>query len=1608
MRIRQTIKLISLIAFLVMGSDQLPGQALQEGGIRILESTNDHLIVQVKIDTILINEQQINGLKFHSITLPGFHFTSEPGKPQLPMTGMVLAIPPTGGVNFQIIESQITTRSDLKVVPAMEQILDETSQAEPQFVFDTKFYQQDTWYPEQVVKIGETGLIRDQRVAAVQLCPVQHNPAQQSLRIYQSLTVRLDFEGGTSRGVANPSAPAFENTLQKMLPNYEAGKNWRAAKARQLERPKSGSSPAAAANYKIYVYEDGIYRLTGADLEAAGISVAEIDPSTLRLFHCGIELPIYVHGEKDGRFDTGDYLEFYGQFLRGSDSYLSPYSDGNVYWLSWGEQAGRRLAEIDAGLYIEDSKLLVSPTAFQFTQHIEEDKQFDRLLLVTDEKQDHWFWETMNALSSYVYKFHLVHPTSTDMALLKVLLHGSTHANTNPDHHTVVKINGKLIEDATWDGQVAHEITAALPPQVLIDGENTLSITLPGDTPAGEVDQVFFNWVEISYWRKFQAHGDFIEIPWETNDRVTHQFQISGFSQPEIAIIDNRGRRLVNFDIQKIDTSYRVTFQDQPALTGLRYYIYATPAIKKVAKLVPDTPSSLASPQNGADYIVITHERFREAASALVEHRQAQGLRVAVVDVQDIYDEFNDGIFDPGAIQKFLQYAYDHWQPPAPLYVLLLGDATWAYDKPLARSWGKTCYIPSIMKYTISWGLTSSDNAFVCVSGGDRLPDMFIGRLPVNSIEEAETVIQKIIQYEQQPVMGDWRKRICLACGDDPFFERSAEQLFQEYVPKSFDVPRLYTNPRSKYFGSTEELVGLFNNGVALLNFIGHGGGGVFFDADLFLLEDISLLKNTRTLPVIFSLTCFIGYFDNPWTPSLGEELLRARDKGCVATFGAAGRAWLYGDYFLNNALFEALFTNNHRHLGQITTQAKWRMIAWTGSYWDHVENYNLLGDPAMAIGLPTHQISLNATPASVRPGSSLLVRGNLPLALNGQAKISLIDNENAMIQEQIVPVAAGRLETQVSVPPTANAGLAMAKAYFWNETSDGIGAAPLGIEGPAFLEVGTIPSAPGYRDSIYFQAKIEIASGIAPLGIDSAVCQISYTQVSWENRHMSRLPSGQYRTQQPIAANEGVKIYYRINAYYRTAANSHSQSMTSQVYSFTVNRRADLRFIVPELLVSGRDTVKLQTKILNKGESDARNFTVEVFDGDPTIPTNRIGEPLWIAQLAAGRDTSLSFAWPGPPGRRPKLLLRIDAENHVVEFNEGNNEFQKELQFVTYPHGSAGPVASRDSAFATIIAPASVNQNFSLEIWARSATEISSSYPFPHGFTLVGPSDSLVRSYCLQPDNPDARILQPFAIRFRWPKGRWESRPRIYSWDNEHQHWSHRPAQLDSSSGQLVATAMATDFLFGLFEVTDKTAPKLALRIENQHFASQDYVSSNPIISATIEDESGIDLKTQPPEISLDDESVAISDGALWFSPQSNKMAVLRYSPTLSPGEHTIKIKATDLAGNRAEQMLQVTVSTEFALQTIANHPNPFGDETVIAYTLTDEAQLVWLRIYTAAGRLIRSFEFSNEVGYIEHVWDGCDETGDEVANGVYYLKFTAQRGSQKIERVEKMAKLK
>src|SRR5208283_5287839 len=88
-----------------------------------------------------------------------------------------------------------------------------------------------------------------------------------------------------------------------------------------------------------------------------------------------------------------------------------------------------------------------------------------------------------------------------------------------------------------------------------------------------------------------------------------------------------------------------------------------------------------------------THPDFFPAVSKLSEYRKSQGFSTRIVNVYDIYDQFNGGNFDPRAIQKFLQYSFYFWKSPSPNYVVFVGDANWDYMD--FQETGTKIFIPS-------------------------------------------------------------------------------------------------------------------------------------------------------------------------------------------------------------------------------------------------------------------------------------------------------------------------------------------------------------------------------------------------------------------------------------------------------------------------------------------------------------------------------------------------------------------------------------------------------------------------------------------------------------------------------------------------------------------------------------------------------------------------------------------------------------------------------------------------------------------------------------------------------------------------------------------------
>jgi hypothetical protein len=933
--------------------------------VKLLESDSRHIVLELTIPDFRVISREHGDTTYHSIVVPDLEQTWKPGQPQVPFKGILLGVPSSDQIQVSVLESAYETRTGVILYPSPRPIVQEEGEVlnlDHEFALDRAAYEQNTFYPGPLARIGFSGYLRDQRVIQLQLYPFQYNPVTQELRCYSKLRVQLSFgsEEGNDRRESNTS-PVFEHFLASVLFNYESleRENQKGppspnpslpgrGNALLAERLQAGDQPML----KIAVEEDGLYRLTGAQLQDAGLDLTDTDSRTIKIIHRDREIPICVHGEEDGIFDAEDYVEFYGQAMTG------PFTVRNVYWLTAGGTDGLRMAERDgspAGVH-------PTPSSFYATLHAEEDHVYWQNI-PNGAGQDHWFWQgPLEAPTETTLTFDLHHLATEEGkdAILRVGLKGKTDDyGVDPDHHTRVTLNGVEVGDALWDGQTEYQHQATVLGQtefgtsVLTEGVNTLTVESVGDTGAA-ADSIYLNWFEVDYWDTFVAENDHLEF-WQEGSG-TCQFVVTDFSEDDVSIFDITDpanvARVVHPVIEAANGTYTVRFQD--TITGqARYLALASAQRKFPAAMIMDQPSGLRSPTNAADYVIITHDEFYESVLPLASHRQDQGLQVKVARVTDIYDEFNYGIFDPQAIRDFLSHAYHHWAV-APLYVLLVGDANLDFKDHFDT--GRLNYVPTHIFETWPLGETPNDNWFACVSGDDILPDMFIGRISAQRPEDMNAVMEKIISYEQSPPPGDWNRNALFVADDDQTdFEIVSEHLIA-LLPEGYRAQRVYAREYQSPADPTADIVRYVNDGTLLVNYVGHGftdRWGTWSSGRIFDRSHIASLRNGDKLPFLTTATCLNGFFAHPLEDySLAEEFLRVEGKGAIAAWSPTGLGFPSQHRLLFGELFTAIFEDDNRLLGPATTVAKISAYAQNSSLGELVETFVLFGDPALELAL--------------------------------------------------------------------------------------------------------------------------------------------------------------------------------------------------------------------------------------------------------------------------------------------------------------------------------------------------------------------------------------------------------------------------------------------------------------------------------------------------------------------------------------------------------------------------------------------------------------------------------------------------------------------------------
>ena len=738
-------------------------------------------------------------------------------------------------------------------------------------------------------------------------------------------------------------------------------------------------SPAvhAAQVVKISVARDGVYRVADRQLAEAGARFLDADVDRLRLTLRGEEVPIRLEKARSNGPDGRFAFEFVGLFPRGVSTWEDPYTRVNLYLLDVAD-AGQRPARIaDRSLPRAPRGSVGSGTSPQRV-HFEVNRLLIRFSGST-RSDESWFWDEVKGTDAAPKAFGLeiADLDTSAPAMLRVRMMGHSSLPENPDHSVDVVFNGAPLGKAVWDGETPHLFEKEIPAGLLKEGRNVVALRAPGEATKG-IDLVLLDWIEIVCGVKTRLDETGQRSFWADG---THPLALPA-STLLLVVFDSTSPRAFRLpaasgvSIFRPADDWTMEFDRPVSVSGrARGLFYAVEAGRAFSpdRIEVSHPGALPAPGEGAEFLIVTHGKFRKSADRLAAFRRSQGLSTFVADVGEIYDRSNHGFLSPEAIRRFVAEARRTWSP-APRYLLLLGDASWDYKNDVVSDddyadwhWqpgfgapknGSTPYrgrsdannrqyVPTLQHQT-PWGPAASDNAFATAGEPDAVPEIAVGRIPVATEEEAEAVVDKIVAYEALPSRS-LGGALFVTNGEEGFVQQT-EQVASEAGREGYSVQRVYPKAvGAARFASTDALKEGFDGGPAFLLFVGHGGRYVWHIGhenagqpyDLFGFKHVDELKETDRLPVVVSLTCYSAPFDHPLADSIGEKLLRTPRRGAIAVVGASWRN--VPPLELGRILFAKLGRPGNLRIGDAFLEAK-RSVS---SDRLTVAIYNLLGDPA-------------------------------------------------------------------------------------------------------------------------------------------------------------------------------------------------------------------------------------------------------------------------------------------------------------------------------------------------------------------------------------------------------------------------------------------------------------------------------------------------------------------------------------------------------------------------------------------------------------------------------------------------------------------------------------
>ncbi len=1498
------------------------------------------------------------------------------------------------------------------------------------------------------VLLKKVGIMRGETVYSLIVQPYLYNASTKQLTYYSTVSVML-----TS---SQPFPSNFDNLSGALTRDV-------------VNKVQSTSPPPTGSYIRIVVNRDGIYHITGRELDTSGVNLSGFTSQNMTLWNHGKQMPIYVHTSGGTTFTSDSYFEFYGTANRVDysggrpDLYLDPFADNNVYFLTKDSTAPLQRLVTESGALGRMSNA-VDLAAYSFTQtvHVERDLRYERLdnvdLNQPYDRQDHWFWSEVSSQQMVSLPFTLAYPDTTNIQplTLTAAFQGITHldgTNGSPnvpnEHQAELFINQTHVMSTTWDGQNSRIVdvgaSANIPQSVLHNGANEFRVydANPGNIA---VATFAFNWAELHYQRLYVADKDYLEFTVPDNARPGYyNFLIQHFGNSSISVYRLNDSRITDVTIKYLNNQgtaqgYAALFEAYVQSPEDRFIAVSDSGKLSPVKIEQVPDAGLSSYDYAAKYIIITNRQLDDVTgkqtdqsnpvSQLAAYYNSHGIKTIVVDASQVYDDFSYGIKSPYAIRSFISYAYHNWST-VPKYVLLVGGGTWNTKNGSAAA----NLIPVMMMQTYNFGATASDNFYACVDGSDPIPDVAVGRIPAANTIQVKAAVDKILAYYSGKSYG-WQNTALLIAGEEEEFHIQADSLVHSMIPPSYFIKRLYTSIQNqsvdtKYYGVTQDLVNDINQGAVLVNYMGHGGGAIWADNGILTNDEVANLSNSGKYPFVTSMTCFAGAFDGQIGLPLCSTLLFAENKGAVSLLGSAGLGWLYNDFFMDSELLPALFNtaDYSSAIGSDIILAKARYYA-SYFFWPQaptmLEQYNLIGDPALVLQLPRNTSAVRLNSYTALPGQN--IDGTLSNAqAGGTAAIQVTNNDGDVVAQSSVTVGSNGTAS-FSIPYSGGlSGLSHVKAYSYNSSSQSSAFVDLST-GSAFTQVsGFGITSNGSIFRIRIEGLVSSSSSVSSVtfagSVYAAGAPAGSRALMTLNIPLASTGANEYSSDYSIGA-DSLKPGETITGFLR-ARFSDGSADSSRSVTYTVPGAADISAFSRQGYVNSNSTmkvvadsvIKLQAAVYDWNSVPAQNVRIDFYDGVR-------GSGILLGSGRVSFDTSSTEITSIPvalsPGNHTVYMYVVfDSLTNGYDLTPSNGYAYANV-YVNLVAANSRGVVEFDSA--ATLSGAAAGQIFRVDTTSpplypqpllSPARDKSGSAHF-YEFAALNNSQSGSYTVSIAVNGPDSVTNVNLAGL------------HLYLYDP-------RTRTLNLSGGAYVSGKVTGNVsglgVFAAAYSSDHTPPQLSVSIGDQFFTNGDFVPPNPRFSILMHDADGVDLGKGSIDIRLDDQR---ADPGLVTVPDSvsNPTSVTAtVQLPVKDGSHTLQITAQDANGNvSAPVTVNFVVRSDFSLRVYGAYPDPFVSQTFIAFEVTsgNPIDAVEIKIYTVSGRLVRTIRYPGNnpmeslgllqggtgsptaVGYHEAWWDGTDNFGNQVANGVYFYKVSVSSGGKTLVDIGKMARLR